>query len=1152
MSRRLRLVLLGLGLGLGLAAPASALPSDTSRSADLGLKGRPGEPGSGSPREEAGQGDRRRLGKPEPRAPKSPAEAAAIRELEAIHDRYRAASEAAADTVAHVLGVEAAEARARIADGYDARIGGHLASAAKLREQAIARYEAFLERHPADPMWTAELTFRLAELHYEAESERYAAAERDYEKVLADFEARPDKKPGDVPPPSPQVDYRRSIDLYADVARRFPGFAHLDASLYMMGLLFFEMEDFDASRQSFLALTCPDRFPVPDAAGANIVPPENFRTGDYRGCAPVRPGSKLVAESWLRVGEVHYDMDELDPALEAYTEATQDPSDPLYDEALIRVAWTTYLQRRFGDAAQKLDDFVRYADARRGKAEAQGALSLRDDAVRYIAKCYVEEDWDGDQNPDPVWGFDRLDRDYKDRGDERHVPEIYGALGDLFAVDSDFRRAIQIYSIALQRWPLAAAAPKLQRKILEAHEGLRDPDGVLAAREALATNYLRGTKWFYANESKPDVLDEAMKLVEEALVAAAVERHARAQALRAAGDPAAAEEYARAAVAYESYLGRYPDSVNSYQYRYDYAESLFYSGQFKKAAAAYVEVRDSSIDNRLQADSAEGAVFALEAFIDEEVKAGALVLPDMPKKGQAQGPFDPQEIPPVLLASQEAIDRYVAIRPDAQGAATLKFKSASISQRYFHFDDAEPRFVRILDEHCQENVAINAGFAILDAHVLRDDLAGTKLWTERLLEKGCGSGEESTKFAGDLKTLGNAVRFQEANILFEDGEYEAAADRYIALVDQAPQDQNADRALNNAAVAYEKIGRFSSASKTYERIYTDYPKSEFADDALLRTGLNHVRFFEFDEAVKSYLILAEDARFVGSEFRLQALKNAAELLDSTQQYKRSSELYIKYATRAEDPSEVSDAFFKSAQVLRKTGDEKAVESAFAAFVGKYASDPTRADKVVEAQLRIGQARAAQGDRKGAEAAYRECIALFTARSLQPAADAADFPSEAQFLLSEYALAELLEFKLQGRGKALAKSAKDLFDRVVGVSKSYDAILPYRRIEWVLAAMYRRAYAFEITAIKMREAPVPRELKEFSEPWFAYKDEIETAAQKFEAMAVPLYEETVKRGREYGVESEWTRKARERINIYKPEEYPLLHDPAYDLQMEDRR
>ncbi|MCB9704039.1 MAG: tetratricopeptide repeat protein [Myxococcales bacterium] len=1142
-----------LALALGIAsvlapAPASALPRR-----EAPPMGRPGEPGSALPRDEAGRGDRKRLAPPKPPKPKSPEEAAALGELEVLFDRYQRAAEVAGDTAAHVLTLEAEEARGRLGDRYQKAIDGHLKTAARLREEAIARYKAFLERHPDDPLWTAELTFRLAELHYEAESERYAAAERAYDDLLAERVAKAgDQEPSDPPPPPPVADYREAIALYRDVATRFPSFAHLDAALYMMGLLHFEQDELDESRQSFLALVCADRFAIPAADGSNIVSVDAFRPGDYTGCAPVRPASKVIAESWLRIGEVHYDLDELDPALEAYTEATGNPDDPLHDEALIRVAWTLYLQRRFADAATKLDEFVRYADGRRGKEEAEGALALRDDAVRYIAKCYVEDDWDGDGGPDPVQGFARLDRDYGERGDERHVPEVYAALGDLMAVDSDFKQAIMIYETALQRWPLAAAAPKLQRKILEAYQGLRDADGVLRSREALASNYIRGTKWFFANEAKPDVIEEAMKLVEEALVAAAVERHARAQALRAAGDPAAGDEYRRAAVAYEAYLSRYPDSPSSYQYRYDYAESLFYSGELLKAAEAYVAVRDSSVDGRLQADAAEGAMFAYEAALDEETQAGRITLPDMPKKGQVSGPFDAKKIPPILGALQEAYDRYVGLRPDPSVAPTIKYKSAAISQRYFHWGDAERRFVRILDEHCDDNVAINAGFAILDAYVLREDLKGTKEWTQRLLDKGCGSGEESTKFAGDLKTLNNAVRFEEANLLFEDGEYEAAADRYIALVDEAPKDPNADRALNNAAVAYEKIGRFKSASEAYKRIYTDYPDSEMADDALLRSGLNHVRFFEYDDAVKAYLMLAEDPRFGESEHRLLALKNAADLLESTQQYRKSSELFLRYAGKAQDPAEQVDAAFRSAQVLRKTDDDKAVESAFLAFVGKYGKDAAQAEKVVEAHLRIGQARAAMGDRKGADKAYRECIATFAARSLQSASEAADYPAEAQFLLSEYTLAELLDFKLTSRGKALAKQALALFDRVVEASKSYDAVLPYRRIEWVLAAMYRRAYAFEVTAIKMREAPVPRELKEYSEAWFAYKDEIETAAQKFEAMAVPLYEETVKRGREYGVESEWTAKARERINIYKPEEYPLLHEPAVELQMEDLR
>ncbi|MGB1017299.1 MAG: tetratricopeptide repeat protein, partial [Nannocystaceae bacterium] len=301
-----------------------------------------------------------------------------------------------------------------------------------------------------------------------------------------------------------------------------------------------------------------------------------------------------------------------------------------------------------------------------------------------------------------------------------------------------------------------------------------------------------------------------------------------------------------------------------------------------------------------------------------------------------------------------------------------------------------------------------------------------------------------------------------------------------------PKDKNADRALNNAAVAYEKIGRFGSAGKTYRRIFNEYPDSEFADDALLRSGLNHVRFFEFEDAVTTYLKLAEDPRYKDSEHRLIALKNAADLLDSLQQYNRSAAMFRKYAEKAEDPAEVADAVFRVATVLRKTDDQRAIEAAYAGFISRYASNEGQADKVVEGHLRIGQSRAVRGDRKGAENAYRDCISTFSARGLKNGSDAADFPSEAQFLLSEYALADLLEFELKGKGKALTKAALKLFDQVVEASKAYDAVIPYRRLEWVLAAMYRRGYAFETTAIKMRKAPVPRSLRPYTEVWFAYK------------------------------------------------------------------
>jgi hypothetical protein len=128
----------------------------------------------------------------------------------------------------------------------------------------------------------------------------------------------------------------------------------------------------------------------------------------------------------------------------------------------------------------------------------------------------------------------------------------------------------------------------------------------------------------------------------------------------------------------------------------------------------------------------------------------------------------------------------------------------------------------------------------------------------------------------------------------------------------------------------------------------------------------------------------------------------------------------------------------------------------------------------------------------------------------------------------------------------------LFDRLIAASQAYDNVFPYRRIDWVLAAMYRRGSAFEETAIRVRDAPVPKQLKEYSEPWFAYKDEIDKFADQSEQKAIVLYTETVKRGKEFNIANRWTREARERLNVYMPEEFPLLRRPALDLQLEDRR
>src|SRR5207245_5438481 len=129
---------------------------------------------------------------------------------------------------------------------------------------------------------------------------------------------------------------------------------------------------------------------------------------------------------------------------------------------------------------------------------------------------------------------------------------------------------------------------------------------------------------------------------------------------------------------------------------------------------------------------------------------------------------------------------------------------------------------------------------------------------------------------------GLGVKFQKADKLFNDKQYEPAAQLYVQIVDSDPKNDEADKALNNAAVAYENVKRYAAATKLYERIVSEYPTSKFVDDALFRTAVSYQKAFEFDTAAKSYLRLAEDPRFANSTHKTDALYNAALILENDQ------------------------------------------------------------------------------------------------------------------------------------------------------------------------------------------------------------------------------------------------------------------------------
>lgn len=1157
----------GLLIGLAPARPAWASKPKGEPTLLPSASGRPGEPGSGVGRIVEGGGDPNRLQAPLPIRPRSDDEAKAIGELEELYKSYSAAIEATDETLRDQLVIEAEIGREMLGKSYDEQIKEHQAQSRVLRSKAITRYEDFLELHPRDAAWTPEVKFRLAELYFDDSLERYQRQDDAWQELIAELEARKQKGEQNVPdpPPAPKVDYQRSIELLAQTVIDFPKYQLNDAALYRMGVLLYEMENFDGSRQAFLALACTNRYAVPEPDGSNLVSTRSFRAGDYGKCEAMPGKGQFVAEAWLRVGELHYDIDELDPALEAFTKALGQPGSAFYAQALLRIAFTRYLKRDFTGAVASFDEYIRYADSLKGTERYDDEAAYRDEAIDWMAKCYNDDDWDVNGRRDKPYGLGRLERDYAARKDEPHVAEIYAAFADLRAKENEYKDAIDIYELALTRWPLAAAAPEIRYKVMKAWELLREPNKVTASRDKLASDYLRGTPWYYANESDPDAIEKAFKLAEDALVATAVDHQARAQQLRGEGkDAEAKKEYEIAARAYAAYLERFPNTPSSYEYRYNYADSLYYSDQYLEAAKQYAVVRDSNLDNRLQADAAEGVVASLESYADAETTAGRYALPEMPKD-PAAGPFEALEIPPLARALQDAYDKFVELRGDSEDAAEQLYKSGEISQRHNRFDEGRERFERVVERYCAEDIAINAGYALIDGYTLQGDLAATSKAVEMLQAKGCGTGAAKTEFAGKLVSIGNAVIFQEAQLLYEAGEFEKAADRYIALVNQAPDDPNADRALNNAATAYEEIGRFDSATKTYERIYKTYkpcssPKlkpgdkcSEFSDEALLRAGFNHARFFEFEEAVEKYLILAEEDDYEKSEKRLLALRNAAGLEDDLQHYDKSAKLYYKVADNASTTAEKAEAVYRAAEVLEKGGNADKTIAAYKKYLKDYSNLEGQAVREVEVHLRLGRLYRDQKDRKKAELELQAVLDLFASRGLQAGTGEAALAAEAQFILAEYALDDVLKIQLKStNAKKLESEATKLFEALIKVSAEFDKVATYRSLDWVLAAMYSRAFAFETVANRVIDAPVPSQLKKGSDAFFAYKITVSEAMEPFIDKAVGLYEQCIQRGKEFKITNAWTSRALERLNVYKADEYPLQRDAALALEPEDRR
>lgn len=1006
------------------------------------------------------------------------------------------------------------ERRNQLGDSYEHAIRGLEGSERQERLDAIARFERFLTRYPDDPRYSADASFRLAELDYEKGQDDYNLAMDVFQQRVKDFQLGKTKEE----PQQPAYDFSHAIAIYHRLIDKFPDYRFADAVYYLLGYCDEQMGAHDEADRTFAELT--RRFPK----------------------------SKFVPEAYLRQGESYFDTAMADPrnellkAVAAYRKVLEFPDQPLYDKAIYKLGWTYYRLDDFQDA---VDSFVKLLDFYRTKQSAGGQPNdLEKEALQYTAICFSDEKWGG---------VAKATSYFQQIGGRPYERDLYRRLGDIFYDQTKNDDAVASFRLALDKDPMAADAPLIQAKIVATYERDRAFDKQTIERERLVSTYGEGTAWAKANRNNQEALIQSRDLAERALRDAAIYHLQQAIAYQKDRKVELAfTEFKVASVALGEYLQRYPHNKDVYELTFYHAEALYNSLQFLPAARAYQEVRDMTIDHQYEREAAHDTVLAYQNEIERETKQGLLpphpVLKSVDRKDQIP---KPEATVPLYLDLTRASDTFVNLYPKDLLAPAIAYRAAENFYVFNQFEEARCRFKDIITRYPRDEVAQYAANLTIETYLATKDWANVTAATADLLSAGSGVVQKGSELEKTLVKFQLAGIFKLAQQEMDAAHYDKAAALFIELVQKDPRNEFADKALNNAAVCYENVRRFDSALRTYERIISEYPKSTLADQAVFRVASDAEQSYDFDKAVSRYLLLVD--RYPNSKNRAGALYNAARLLEGLQRYPEAAAAYKRYAELFPDEPDAPQNLFRAALVFEKRKDYEAEIKAFQEFDRKFDKSKAQAELTVQARLKMAQAYEAMGRQKERLGQLKDTVATYDRLHLGPDKPLAnDAAAEAQFDLLEEEFQAYDKQKIAGSKKVLEKSFKDKTANAKRLRDAYAQLVRFKRPEWILAAFYRKANVLEHFANSIYDAPVPPEIKHLGDEAIGiYQDALGQKATALEAQAVDDYVKTLEEARKLHIVNAWTKKTLESLNHYRPKDYPLLKDAKERLALEVR-
>ena len=1030
---------------------------------------------------------------------------------------------------------------------------------AAMRESVIERMEAFLRRYGDDHEKSADILYRLARLHYERADDAYLAIDD-----------------GSMEHP----DFTVALGYLATLQQNFPNFDQMDGALYLKGYCLSQMGRNEEARDTFLTLNAaypdsPRRAEVltrigeyyfnqsQDAIlglGGEIMWDEALKY--YTEAVSIGQDTSVYDRALYRKAWTEYYTEDYDGMIKDFI-ALVGYADNVANGSALRSEAIDFMAAALAEEDWDLSDNVAidpdYGMARFNKYLNTGApfesevlrkfadTLMEQTRYEYAADAYENYINRGSCSPDLpeviriyVAALTMAGKVEKAANEQARIESLVGVGSEWYLCQEREGNLEAIAAAAL------ASQQAMKNSIMTFHDRVtRAEDKVTEAKEFIEDNpKLKGAA---RTQAEKNLTDAEKNLV---------------QANRELADLTA------------EFVNNYPNDEEIYNYRYLLGQAYFYSEQYSKSIEAFTSIRDIE-NSRYQADAARYIADAYEFLIFDKARkypeyVYALPLNELAERTNT-GKMRLKDTPMSILLSgaittytKEEIDKEIADRKggtvkrempedvrelvDAREffseverksgktdddptslASIYLYDNAMIFYNYGDFEEAEKRFMEVIEKTPSSQHAASAADIILSEYESRGDLDKVASLSDQFatMQLGTGSSSGSDDIVNSrFKDKKYNALFQKAFKLFDDKQYLEAAAEFIKIIDENPTFEHNNRALYNAAYAYEQMKYYDSAMQMYRRVISEYGESEEAVNALYRIGVNAEKFFDFDTAVESFLSLYNNKKplYKNFKYRVNALRNAARIKILIEDKKGAAQLLERYHADYPGQSDAPQFLYEAGRSYAELGQFSDAQRIFKEFRKKYSTDSKVRAYIVASYVVEGDYYRKKNRTKDARASYETARSLYQAAPTAAGAIGRDNAAKAAFYLADFEYQDWANVKIKGKMKEMISKLKDHMAEMKRIYNEFSLVMNYNSPIWGIASRYAIARMMHELVTELDTVPCPSDIKKGSDNHLAFLASMSDMATGTRDEAIKMYQNAINASKMAGISIEWTKKS----------------------------